>query len=269
MYQVNNWSDNFEGAKSKTYNNKTSCQMPTKHGLGYRRLVRQTGGAGLFGAWCALIQILSRQSKPRKGYLTDNGKKDGRPLTSDDLFILTDIPSGTFDQMLRLCTSPEIDWLTNHAPTDTVGDRTDTAGDIGDTIVPLDLDSDSDLDLDSNTPQAAGGYPDQFEAIWKLYLRKGNKKPSYAQWQKLSESDKDDAVEALKSYFQEEPRLQFRKDFERYLSNRVFEGVLERKANGCLNIPEQPKELTQHYESGQVDWEAERARAEANQKEGF
>jgi hypothetical protein len=86
------------------------------------------------------------------------------------------------------------------------------------------------------SPQAAG-YPEQFEAIWKLYLRKGNKKPAYAQWQKLTESEKDDAVAALNPYFQEWPDFNFRKDFERYLSNRVFEGVLERKATDSLNIP--------------------------------
>jgi hypothetical protein len=87
-----------------------------------------------------------------------------------------------------------------------------------------------------DAPQAAG-YPEQFEAIWKLYLRKGNKKPAYAQWQKLTESEKDDAVAALNPYFQEWPDFNFRKDFERYLSNRVFEGVLERKATDSLNIP--------------------------------
>jgi len=88
----------------------------------------------------------------------------------------------------------------------------------------------------THTPQAAG-YSEQFEAIWLLYQRKGTKKPAYAQWKKLSEKEKDDAVAALSDYFKEEPTKKFRKDFERYLGNHVFEGVLERKATGCLNIP--------------------------------
>ena len=30
---------------------------------------------------------------------------------------------------------------------------------------------------------------------------------------------------------------------ERYFSNRVWEGVLERKREGCLNIPQRPNEF--------------------------
>lgn len=44
VYQVIGWDKCFEGAKSKTYSNKSSCQMPTKHGLGYKRLIRRKNG---------------------------------------------------------------------------------------------------------------------------------------------------------------------------------------------------------------------------------
>jgi len=65
IYRVQMWEANFEGAKSKSYNNKTSCSMPTKHGLGFKRLVTDVDGAAMFGAWCALMQLLSRQHKPK------------------------------------------------------------------------------------------------------------------------------------------------------------------------------------------------------------
>jgi hypothetical protein len=80
-------------------------------------------------------------------------------------------------------------------------------------------------------------YSEQFEALWKLYGLKGNKKAAYAEWQKLNESQKDDATKAIPDYLLETPNRDYRKDFERYLSGHVFEGVLERKAAGCLNIP--------------------------------
>jgi len=80
-------------------------------------------------------------------------------------------------------------------------------------------------------------YTEQFNRVWRLYGLKGNKKPAYAQWKKLSESQKDDATKAIPDYLMETPKRDYRKDFERYLSGHVFEGVLERKAAGCLNIP--------------------------------
>jgi hypothetical protein len=134
LYQVNDWSENFEGAKSRTYKNKTACQMPTKHGLGYKKLVRGEDGAALFGAWCAMVQVLSRHAAPRQGYCTDTGRIDGNPYTADDLEMLTDIPAKYFKKMIEVTVSKAVGWL--RIPD---GYRTDTA-------VPLDLDLDSDSD---------------------------------------------------------------------------------------------------------------------------
>ena len=142
--QIINWPKTFEGAKSKTYNNKTSCQMPTKHGLGYRRLIRRDNGAAIFGAWCALIQVLSRHNKDRQGYCTDTGRSDGKPYTSEDLELLTDIPAIYFDEMFDICSSQSVDWIK-------VIQVKDTTGISQGTIVPLDLDSDLDSDLNSDS----------------------------------------------------------------------------------------------------------------------
>jgi hypothetical protein len=140
--QISNWNDCFEGAKSRTYNNKTSCQMPTKHGLGYRRLIRRKNGPALFGAWCALIQVLSRHPAARKGYCTDNGQEDGRPLTPEDLELLTDIPSALFVELFELGQSANIRWLISNNSTDTTGNQTDTTRNHADTTGPSDSDSD-------------------------------------------------------------------------------------------------------------------------------
>ena len=111
VYQVKDWDLHFEGAKSKTYNNKSSCTMPTKHGLGYKRIVRSKDGAAIFGAWCALIQVLSRHQKPRQGYCTDTGSIDGNPYTPDDLEILTDIPAKHFESLFQMASNQSVTWL--------------------------------------------------------------------------------------------------------------------------------------------------------------
>ena len=144
MYRVLNWDRHFEGAKSKTYNNKTSCSLPTKHGLGYRRLISAKDGAALFGAWVALIQVLSRHNKPRQGYCTDTGLPDGTPYTCEDLELLTGIPAKYFAEMLKICKSHSVGWVE-------LTKVKDSAGDCEETLLPLNSDSDSNLnsDLDS------------------------------------------------------------------------------------------------------------------------
>src|SRR5690606_4649718 len=62
----------FESNKTRKFKMKSLCMMPSKQGIGYRLLVRRENGAALFGAWCALIQFLSR-NRYRYGFCTDNG----------------------------------------------------------------------------------------------------------------------------------------------------------------------------------------------------
>jgi len=147
-HQVKEWNKHFEGAKSRTYSNKSSCQMPTKHGLGYKRIVKRKNGPALFGAWCALIQVLSRHAKPRTGYCTDTGRADGRPYTDSDLEMMTDIPSAIFRELFQVAATQDVDWL--RIPD---GYHADTTGDDS-TIY---SDSNSDSDSDSNPKPPDGG----------------------------------------------------------------------------------------------------------------
>lgn len=147
VYRVKNWNEFFEGAKSRTYQNKTSCTMPTKHGLGFKRLIRRKNGASLFGAWCALIQVLSRHAAPRDGWITDTGRADGKPLSHDDLECLTDIKAEYYAEMLEICSKSEINWVTDTTRIPD-GYHTDTMGAVGIPSVPPNSDSDSDSDLD-------------------------------------------------------------------------------------------------------------------------
>jgi len=109
--RVNMWPDMFESAKSKTYNVKNQCYMPCKHGLGYTRLVGMKNGPAMFGAWVAMIQVLSRQPKPRNGFITEDGTAAGRPLTADDVATLIRMPVPIVAAMLKACQSDKIHWI--------------------------------------------------------------------------------------------------------------------------------------------------------------
>ena len=147
MYQIVDWNANFEGAKSRTYSNKTTCQMPTKHGLGYKRLVKRQNGAALFGAWCALVQVCSRHRKERNGYCTDTGSATGKPYTASDLGLLTDISESAFAELFQVASSQEVGWLRI-----VQGYNKDTKGSLNSD---LDLDFDSDSNSNPKPPVAA------------------------------------------------------------------------------------------------------------------
>jgi hypothetical protein len=201
QYQVKDWAEHFEGSKSKHYNNKTSCQMPTKHGLGYRKLIRHKHGPALFGAWCALVQVLSKQPKPREGYLTDSGRVDGRPYNATDLALLTDIPANVFDVLLQVASSEDVAWL---LPLQ--GYRGGSA-----VVVQGGIDSDLDLDSDINSTCSFGNEraiveklskkkggdvecPDDFLLFWRAYPRKVGKAAALREWKKAKGKPEIDAI---------------------------------------------------------------------------
>lgn len=66
---------------------------------------------------------------------------------------------------------------------------------------------------------------DLFEECWKAYRRKGVKKPAKAQWQKLSDKEKESVLPHIKAYVATR-EVQFQKDFERYLRDRLFNEVV-------------------------------------------
>jgi len=86
-------------------------------------------------------------------------------------------------------------------------------------------------------PQAPAGNPDGFDIFWKAYERKGSKRKAAEVWVRMSEADQCKATEAIPAYFSEKENPRFRKDAERYLRDKIFADVLERKAEGSQSTP--------------------------------
>jgi len=110
-YQVKGWDDHFESAKSRQFKTRNQVYLPNKHGLGYRRLVSSKNGEAMFGAWVAMCQVLSRQSAPRGGWITDDGTQGGISLTAGDIAMMTGYSEAIVEQMLVCCASQAVAWL--------------------------------------------------------------------------------------------------------------------------------------------------------------
>ena len=64
-----------------------------------------------------------------------------------------------------------------------------------------------------------------FEECWKAYNRKGSKKKALDYWKKMSEREKESVLPHIKAYVSSRD-IQYCKDFERYLRDKVYKTVV-------------------------------------------
>ena len=89
VYQIIDWEDLFESAKSKTFKHCRKSYMPNKlDGCGFRRLMAIPNGYKVYCAFILMIHVCSQQEKPRTGILA----KNGNPYDSIDLAAKTGAP---------------------------------------------------------------------------------------------------------------------------------------------------------------------------------
>ena len=69
-----------------------------------------------------------------------------------------------------------------------------------------------------------------FEECWKAYRRKGSKKKSKEYWCKLSDDERKMVLQHIKFYVGSRD-LQYQKDFERYLRDKVFMTIVFKNNN--------------------------------------
>ena len=78
-----------------------------------------------------------------------------------------------------------------------------------------------------------------FEECWKTYRRKGIKRKSMEYWKKLTEKEKSVVLAHIKAYVSSRD-IQYQKDFERYLRDKVFETIVY-KGNNVVYDPTKKK----------------------------
>lgn len=66
-------------------------------------------------------------------------------------------------------------------------------------------------------------FSDRFDEFWELYGKKVGKEKAKSKWLKLKESEKDKCLLSIPNYKIARPNPVYRKDPERYLSNKVWE----------------------------------------------
>lgn len=110
----------------------------------------------------------------------------------------------------------------------------------------VDLEEEKDKSFSKKEAKTRNKYDEQFEKCWKEYGRKGNKSEAYKVWIKLSEEDRLKVLPHIKAYIQSRSEKSYQKDFERYLSKRVFDSVVF-KGNMIIFDPERENDTDNEY----------------------
>jgi hypothetical protein len=115
IYQIIDWNVHYENDRSRTRDSLSWCGIPNKRGLSRGLLLKYQNGAAIYGCFLAIVlNICSKQARPRDGWLTSNGLPDGRPLSSSEINMLTDMPIDLIRLTLDTLTSNPMNWIRGH-----------------------------------------------------------------------------------------------------------------------------------------------------------
>jgi len=111
-------------------------------------------------------------------------------------------------------------------PSPSLGAKDKDKDKVKDKVIARDIARDIDRDIASNKST----YSEEFERAWQMYGRKGSKTASYQEWKRITQEDKEIAMNHIPQYVEanrQEP--QYMKDFERYLKNQTYySAIIER-----------------------------------------
>jgi hypothetical protein len=112
LYQIVDWADHFENAKSKSYQKCNYACVPNKQGgSGWSNVMGEVDGMAIYGVWMSIVQICSRQRSPRQGFLTTDGKEAGRRLSVREMANQLRRPEVEIHRCLQVVCSDEVGFM--------------------------------------------------------------------------------------------------------------------------------------------------------------
>lgn len=110
-YQVIDWREHYEVAKTRPVDNASWCPIPTKQdGLSYRRMAREF--PAYYAVFVGIVLACMKQAhEVRDGWLTADGKPDGTPWDHVDLSDKTGFPKEVCEGALEYLCGDRIKWL--------------------------------------------------------------------------------------------------------------------------------------------------------------
>lgn len=110
LYRVKDWAKHYECADSRKVDGPLKwLPVPTStDGFAFGALALEKDKSDLLAAWHLILGVAARKPREDRGELS----RDGRPLTADDLEIITRFPAKVFARAFEFFSSERIGWLT-------------------------------------------------------------------------------------------------------------------------------------------------------------
>jgi hypothetical protein len=107
VYLIRDWKEHFEVSQTRKVDTLRWVPTPVKHdGLSFRRVMSLEDGLAVFGAWNLILQVAGK-CKERGTLRTDAG----RPMTAEDIAIMTGAPKEGIARGLQVLTSEDVGWV--------------------------------------------------------------------------------------------------------------------------------------------------------------
>lgn len=114
--QIKNWNEHYENFKSRSIDKLGWVPIPNDiSGVKICRIMTEPDGLAAFGLFILLVEIASRSAKPREGWLTDNGREDGNPMTIDELSFMLRRDASELSKLIQVLTNQRIGWVVDHS----------------------------------------------------------------------------------------------------------------------------------------------------------
>jgi hypothetical protein len=111
LYQIVDWDEHFENNKSRERRKCGFVCFPNHHGgLGLGNLLSEPDGRAIYGIWCLIVQLCSRQAT-RQGWLTVDGKRDSIRIGAAALARAFHAPIREIYRTLQVVNYPDIGWM--------------------------------------------------------------------------------------------------------------------------------------------------------------
>jgi hypothetical protein len=112
LLQLVDWNKHFENNKSRERDRCGFVCVPNKFGgVGLTNVLDHPEGAAIYGIWVLILELCSKQHRPRDGWLTDNGRPDGRPLGPEQLARLFRRSQTEIKLCFEVVSNIEVGWI--------------------------------------------------------------------------------------------------------------------------------------------------------------
>ena len=111
-YRIRDWDKYFENNKSRERDHCSYVCVPNKQdGMGLTRILAEPDGASIYGIWHLILGAVSRQRRPRAGWLTDDGQETGTAWALSDMALRWRRPEEEITRALFVLCSAPIGWI--------------------------------------------------------------------------------------------------------------------------------------------------------------